>query len=329
MNPRLSIPEDPIDRLRSIYETLEKDRRWWRGSMRLRYAAMAAICTEGSPASIAEGIRSVDRGIKDASPWNMDVGSHIRFIIGSILYQNGDSARGFVREVECVRKMFRAEKLHRALAMEMMAVLVLRIQSGGSSISRQTIRRFREIYNEMKQHHRWLTGPDDFPACAILTGQEGTPRVIGEKTEEIYSELRASKFPGGNPLQTAANLLFLADGTPQQLADKMSHLKSEFRNRKVRISQMNFDELAILAFLNQPAEKVVSDVVANREELKKVRPRFDSGTLFNASVGVTFVKFFETGVNMVSVNQAKTVIDGSCGGRSCCGSGRGHLNRSR
>ena len=309
MHSRISIPENPLARLHSIYEALEQDRRWWRSSVRLRYAAMAAICTEGSPASVAGGIRNMDMSVKEASPWNMDVGSHIRFIVGSILYQNGDSGKSFIKEVERVRKMFRTEKLHRALRMEMMAVLVLRIQAGGGTISRQTVRRFHEIYDEMKQHHRWLTGPDDFPACAILTGQEGTPRAIGQKTEEIYSELRTLKFPSGNPLQTAANLLFLADGTPQQLAEKMAHLKAEFRGRKVRISQLNFDELAILAFLKQPAERVVADVVANREELKTVRPRFDAGTLFNAAVAVTFVKMFGTSVDTVSLNRAKTVID--------------------
>jgi len=270
---------------------------------------MAAVCTEGSPASIAAGIRSVDEGMKEAAPWNMDVGSNIRFIISSILYQNGDSGKSFIKEVARVRKLFRAEKLHRALAMEMMAILVLRIQAGGGRISSQTVRRFRAIYDEMKQHHKWLTGPDDFPACAILTGQDGTPKAIGDKTEAIYSELRAVKFPSGNPLQTAANLLFLAEGTPQQLAAKMFDLKSEFKRRKVRISQMNFDELAILSFLQHHAEKVVSEVVANREELRKVRPKFDHATLFNASVGIAFVRLFGTGASMVSVSRAKTVID--------------------
>ena len=247
MNSRVSIPDDPLARLTSVYSALEKDRRWWRSSHRLRYAAMAAVCTEGSPASIAAGIRSVDEGMKEAAPWNMDVGSNIRFIISSILYQNGDSGKSFIKEVARVRKLFRAEKLHRALAMEMMAILVLRIQAGGGRISSQTVRRFRAIYDEMKQHHKWLTGPDDFPACAILTGQDGTPKAIGDKTEAIYSELRAVKFPSGNPLQTAANLLFLAEGTPQQLAAKMFDLKSEFKKKLTNKSYRKIIETCSIA----------------------------------------------------------------------------------
>jgi len=68
MQPRIAIPENPLARFRSIYEALEKDRRWWRDSRRLRYAAMAAISTEGDPSSIASGMRNIEKGLKEASP---------------------------------------------------------------------------------------------------------------------------------------------------------------------------------------------------------------------------------------------------------------------
>jgi len=309
MNPRVAIPENPLTRFKSIYAALEKDRRWWRGSLRLRYGAMAAICTDGESGRIATGIRDMERQLKDASPWNLNVGPSIRFILGAVLYQNGDSAKAFIREVERVRKMFRAEKLHRALYMEMLAILVLRIQSGGGLVTKQTVSRFRNIYDEMKQNHRWLTGADDFPACAILTGQDGTSHSIGEKTESIYSELRSQKFAGGNPLQTASNLLFLADGSPRVLAERMSTLKTELRAHKVRINQMQYDELAILAFLDQPATRVVAEVLGNRDELKKIRPRFDAGTIFNVAVGIAFVKLSSRGAGKVAISQTKTLLD--------------------
>ena len=309
MHPRIAIPDNPLARFRSIYEALETDRRWWRDSGRLRYAAVATICTDGIPSSIASGIRNTEKGLKDASPWHMDVGSHVRFVVSAILYQNGDSAKSFIKELIRVRKMFRAEKLHRALAMELMAVLVLRIQVDGGPISRQTVRRFRHIYDEMKKHHRWLTGSDDFPACAILTGQDGTPHEIGNKTEAIYSELRSLKFQQGDALQTAANLLFLAEGTPQQVTQRTAALKAEFREHKVRISQPHYDELAMLAFLKQPAEKVVAQVISNRAELKKIRPRMDAGTTFNLAVGTAFVGLSGKDLDAVSLSRTKALID--------------------
>ena len=303
------MPDNPLDRFRSLYEALEKDRRWWRDSRRLRYAAMAAVSTEGDPLSVANGIRNMEKGLKEASPRFMDVGSHIRFIVGAILYQNGDSAKGFMNEFVRVRKMFREERLHRALAMELMAVLVLRIQVKGGTISRQLVRRFREIYDEMKLHHRWLTGADDFPACALLTGQEGTPQLIGDRTEQIYTELLLRRFNKGNPLQTAANILFLANGTPQAVADRAAALRAVFREQKVRPNETHYDELAILSFLKAPAEKVVASVLTSREGLKSIRPRFDGVTTFNVAVGLAFLELSSHGLDVVGISNVKSLLD--------------------
>ncbi len=310
MQPRIVIPENPLARFRSLYQALERDRRWWRDSARLRYAAMAAICTQGDPATIASGIRSMERALKEASPWHMDVGSHIRFIVGAILYQNGDGAKSFINAFVRTRKMFRDEKLRRALAMELLAFLVLRIQAGGGSVTKQKIRRFREIYDEMKQHHKWLTGADDFPACAILSGQDGTPKRIGDRIEQIYTELRCQKFRAGNPLQTAANILFIVDGTPQILAERAGNLRTLFNEHKVRASEKHYDELALLSFLEVPGEKIVGRVLAIREDINnKIRPRFDTVTAFNAAAGIAFVEFGGHEADSVALTNAKSLID--------------------
>lgn len=309
MNPRIAIPENPLARFRLLYEALEKDRRWWRDSCRLRYAAMAAITTEGSPSSIASGIRNMERGLKEATPRFMDVGSHIRFVVGAILFQNGDSAEAFMKELARVRKMLREERLRRSLAMELVAVLLLRIQADGGPIKRQTVRRFREIFDEMKQHHRWLTGADDFPACAMLTGREGTPNHIAGKVEEIYAELRSRKFSRGNALQTAANILFLADEPPRVLADRAAAIRTVFREHRVRTNEGHYDEIAILSFLQSPAERIVTRVLANREEVEKIRPRFDRGTAFTVAVGLAFVELSGRGPKVVEMSHVKSLID--------------------
>jgi hypothetical protein len=56
----------------------------------------------------------------------------------------------------------------------------------------------------MHTYYRWLTGPDDLPACALLTVCSGGPGAIADNAEAIYGSLRQSGFIGGNHLQTAA-----------------------------------------------------------------------------------------------------------------------------
>ena len=170
MAKTLRISEPPLERFKALYAALERDRRWWRDSTRLRYAAMSAIACGGEATEVAHGIRAMGKALEEECPWHWGVSSHVQFIVAALLLQNGDSAKRFVKELVRVRKLFRREKMHRALQFELLAVLILRIQAGGKAISQATIRRFKAIHDEMKSHHRFLTGPDDFPACAILTG---------------------------------------------------------------------------------------------------------------------------------------------------------------
>ena len=51
------------------------------------------------------------------------------------------------------------------------------------------VQRMRAIYDSMKHHHWFLTGPDDLAECAMLVAREGTPEEIGDHIEAIYRRL--------------------------------------------------------------------------------------------------------------------------------------------
>jgi hypothetical protein len=248
-------------------------------------------------------------GLKDGSPWYWSVSPIVQFSVGAILYQRGDTAAQFLRELVRVRGMFRSVRLHRALTFELLAVLIMRLQTRGKPISKDTIQRFKAIYEEMKHHHKWLTGPDDFPACAILTGQKGAPRVIGHNIETIYDELRHHGFSRGNPLQTAANMMYLAPGSGGTVARRAAALKDRFKAHKIRISQGEYDELAILSILGERPDAVVKRVIAIRENLAKIRPRIERPTTFGLAVGIAFLEFATGSTKGKSVSHAKVLMD--------------------
>ena len=301
--------ESFVDRFKDLYAALEQERRWWRSTVPLRYAAIAALQCEGRPAEVARGIRTVNRRLKDKAPWNWSVSPLVQFPVGAILYQHGDTAGQFLRELVRVRGMFRTARLHRALMYELLAVLIMRLQAHGKPISKETVQRFKAIYDEMKRHHKWLTGPDDFPACAILAGQEGSPRAIGESIEVIYGELRQQRFARGNPLQTAANMMYLAPGSAREVAARAAAFKVEFKKLKVRTSQRDYDELAMLSLLEDRPPAVVKRVVAIREDLSEIRPRIDRATTFGLAVGIAFLEFAATTGKDKSVSHAKVLMD--------------------
>ena len=118
-----------------------------------------------------------------------------------------------------------------------MAIWILRVQADFAPVEPPAIERFQALYEEMKRYHWWLTNPDDFPACAILVGQEGSAADIGAGIESIYQALHAGGGSRGNPLQTAANLLYLARVEPGVAAGRFHALAEGFRRADVAIWQ--------------------------------------------------------------------------------------------
>jgi hypothetical protein len=207
------LPKDPLRRFIDIFEVLNAERGWFSDASSLRFAAMAAITCEGAPGSVARTLRAIADELKERSGWFGELTGSLRFIVAAMLLQNDDRPADFMAEVDRVRNMFREAGVRRGGSYEVMAALILR-GPHKSPVVDQTVARFQAIYEEMKTHHWWITGVADFPACAILVGQPGTPESLGQEIEAIYQELHAVGFKKGDPLQTSANLLYLAHEKP-------------------------------------------------------------------------------------------------------------------
>ena len=85
----------------------------------------------------------------------------------------------------------------------------------------------------------------------------------------------------GDPLQTAANLLCLAKGQPNDIAHRYRALSDGFTASGISIWNSDYDELAILSFLDHSARLIVDRVVRYREDMKKLKPKPDRSLTFN------------------------------------------------
>jgi len=270
---------------------------------------MTAVSCPGSADQVADRIRDKADKIKEISGWFGSLNSPLRFIISAILELNGDTPAAFIDEVKRGRELFREARLRRGGIYETMAILILRLQNDLEPIRFEAIERFQEIYEEMKRYHWWLTGPDDFPACAILVGQDASPAEIGAKIEQIYQSLSGVGFSKGDPLQTAANLLYLARLEPQVAAQRYYELADRFRRSGVRIWQSDYDELAILSFLNHSAQQVVDRVLEHREVMKTLNPKPNVSLTFNLAAGIAFMELVQLDENLDAITDAKALMD--------------------
>ena len=303
------LPADPLSRFRDLYGALNAERGWFGDPSSLRFAAMTAVTCKGSPVEVASAIRSMAEEIKQLSGWFGELNSSLRFIVSAILVLNRDRASDFLAEVKRGRELFRQADLRRGGIYETMAVLILRLQNDLSPINAEAVVRFKAIYEEMKRHHWWLTGPDDFPACAILVGQEASPGEIGEAIERIYQALNQNGFSTGDPLQTAANLLYLSRLDPAVVSERYFELANGFRQSGVAIWQSDYDELAILTFLSHSPYRVVERVIEHRKAIEELKPKPDRSLTFNLAASIAFLELVQLDENCEAITDAKALMD--------------------
>jgi len=306
-NPQL--PADPVSRFRQIYDALNAERGWFGEASPLRFAAVTAITCPGDAREVAAAIRKTAEDIKHESGWFGALNSNLRFIVGAMLVLHGDRASDFLDEVKRVQHMFRKLGLRRSAIYETMAILVLRTKAANGRVSGAAVREFQQMYEEMKRHHWWLTGPEDFPACAILVGGKVSVKQVGQDIEAIYQALNGKGFARGDPLQTAANILYLARVGADEVASRYAALATGFREKRVSIQQSDYDELAILSFLDHSAKSIVDSVLHDRKVMASLQPKPNRSLTFSLAASTTFLKLARLNKNLEAITGAKALLD--------------------
>jgi hypothetical protein len=177
------------------------------------------------------------------------------------------------------------------------------------AVPEPSIGRFPSLYEEMKRHHWWLTGPEEFPFCALLAGRAGAPRELGEAVEAVFQALGAEGFAAGDPLQTAACILALSGIGARVAARRFHGLAEAFRQAGVAIWKSDYDELAVLSFLDPPASEVADRVLRCRDAMAALRPKPDRSTTFNLAASVAFLELAGTTPATRELIDAKALKD--------------------
>jgi hypothetical protein len=303
------IPADVMGRFRALYDALNAERSWWEGAASLRFAAVAALTCHGSAADVAAAIRDRAEALKRRAGWFGELRSDVRFVVAALLAQRLADGDAFMDEVGRAQALFRAARLRRGGIYETLAILVLHLQGDGAALSVAAVERFRALYDEMKRYHWWLTGPDDFPCCALLAGLPGHPSEIGRRIEEHFQALSAKGFRKGDPLQTAANLLAASELPADVAAERYRGLADAFRAADVAIWQTDYDELAMLTFLKHPIDRIVERTLAHRAEVATLRPAPDRVMTFNLGAAIAFCELASRDERMRTLTDMKALAD--------------------
>lgn len=118
------------------------------------------------------------------------------------------------------------------------------------------VSKLKNIYDEMKKYHRFLTSYDDYPAAVMMAKQPDKISNLVETAEKYYLALNEKGFDKGNDLQLIANMLVMNGTFSQELTRKVMDAKEAFEKNHYKIKSMHYPAIGIIALSNQTNEAV-------------------------------------------------------------------------
>lgn len=307
-DPGFAVPADPLARFDELLTALDAGRGWMQDKVAIRLAAITLLVTPGDAKKIAATTRTASAVLGERLGWFSGVDESVRLVIAAQLVKSGDHPDEFVDDLERVRGLLRADHVRRGGVYEVLAVLVLRRLIG--KVEHDHVERFHRIYDAMKAHHWWLTGPEDFPACAMLVARPEEPAAIGDGTDAIYRALHdVAGLAAGDPLQTAANILFLGGLEAPVIVARFSGLLAAFREAGAKIGTTEYDEVAILSFLAQPAATIVASVVELQAGLRARLKWLSARDGLSLGASLAFVRLVGNTGELGALADAKLLLD--------------------
>lgn len=311
MNPApdgpLVLPARPLDRFCDLYEALLADRPWWRGREMLRYCALALVTIPGEPREIALRLDQLTAELSASTPWYKR--SSVGTMLAAELLRNGNSAREFLAEVERAAGLFRVHWRFSGSTFEALAIEVLRRKAPDGHVSASQVDRLAAIWKELKSSHPVLTSRSDWPLCALLSRTEAAPSAIGERVEALYQTLHRQGASRGDPLQTAAQILYFHADSTDSVAARFQALYAGFKASGMWMGSHDYEELALLSFAPQAPAEVLEAALRHRERIRALPSAPDKQTSFTLACGTALLELSRDGARLSMLSEAQLLVN--------------------
>jgi len=311
-NSQSSSAIDPLARFAELFTAFDAGRKLLGDRAPLRLAAVTLVATPGDATELAARVRARAAELDPHyGGWTSSMADAVRIVLAATLVRVGESVEEFVAATTRVQALMRAAGVRKGGVHEVLASLVLRRVVQGAPTEAHVVR-MRGIYERMKHHHWFLTGPEDLAPCAMLVGKDGTPEEIGDHIEAIYARLAAApKIWRGDELQTAANVLGLAALAPDEAVSRFLSIAAALRERKVPVRGREYDEVAVLAFLPRSASQIAERVAVMHARLTAELAWHEDSVATSLATNLAFVEQLqaEPDARVGALADAKLLLD--------------------
>jgi len=282
---------DSVERYLEVFEGLRRRKRWSTGIEILRFAALTLAATDvaDTGSDLEETAKVLAKEAGGFSP----LSSAMRHAVAAILIRRGLDPVTTVHRTKETLAAFKEFKLTRSGAHPLLAALILVLDTGGGTPSRDTIARMKAIIDRWDEDHWFLTGVDDYPMAAMHATRDVSIEQLGMEVEQIYQLLRKAKYPSGEQLQLVSHLLMFSDQGPREAAQRFDRTVKALKKAKQRVWQSHFDEVALLVLSGGHVDEVVPMVIEYRDRLRAVKPKPTADIAFSIAAGVVLAEEVE------------------------------------
>lgn len=131
------------------------------------------------------------------------------------------------------------------------------------------VKNTREVYEEMRKNHRFLTGHEDISAAAMIATTSTNIEITLNETEECYEALRSSGFSAGNNTQSLSHILPLFNGSAYEKAIRVLKIQNALRDNKVPLKNYSIPLLGVAAFISDDLNIFAKEVREVSDRLKQ------------------------------------------------------------
>ena len=150
-----------------------------------------------------------------------------------------------------------------------LAAMILAEQESSEGMAEKT----KQIYQDMKGAHPWLTSENDLPFAALMAVSGKDAAAVYAEAEEIYAILKKNLRADRDTLQMLSHILAIREGRADAKCEKLCALAEGLRAARHSLGWGS--RLAILGLLADsglPAEALVERICETDDFLKQHKP---------------------------------------------------------
>lgn len=270
-----------IDNYIQIFEQLKNEMKWKVSDKKILMMIASLYAMNKKDFQFERFFKVADE-IKNRSGIFSYMRTESRYTAAAILDVNYDDPENKVSSLFELYEDMIKEKFNRGIFSYVAASVLLKI--AGDHEYQLLIVKAKEIYNDMKKEHPFLTSAEDYP-IAVLLASNYRDDVI-QRNEYFYDQLNQNGFYKGNNLQFLSHILSLNNEEEEdELLSRTIYIFDSFKENGIKQKAMYYPVMGMLALLPEPESEMnnITDVYERLNQEKQFKWQKDLNLILAVS----------------------------------------------